>query len=85
MSSLLYVTIWRRINIIKVLIGSSFITKWSSAMVYVVVLKIVFYILYVYEQSVSSPQIIIDKNDVTSMMFAIKIIWLQASTDNIIF
>lgn len=85
MSSLLYVTIWRRINIINVLTGSSFITKWSSAMVYMVVLKIVFDILYIYEQSVSSPQIIIDKNDVSSMMFAIKIIWLQASTDNIIF
>lgn len=54
-------------------------------MVYMVILKIVFDILYIYEQSVSCPQIIIDKNDVSSMMFAIKIIWLQASTDNIIF
>lgn len=50
-------------------------------MVYMVVLKIVFYILYFYEQFVSSPQIIIDKNDVSSMMFAI--VRLQASTDNV--
>lgn len=83
MSSLLYVIIWKRINISNVLIGSSFITKWSSPMVYMVVLKMVFFILYFYEQSVSSLQIIIDKNDVSSMIFAIKIIWLQASTNNI--
>lgn len=83
MSSLLYVIIRTRINISNVLIGSSFITKWSSPMVYMVVLKMVFFILYFYEQSVSSLQIIIDKNDVSSMIFAIKIIWLQASTNNI--
>jgi len=57
----------------NVLIGSSFITKGSSAMFCMVVLKIVCYILYFYEQHVLSPQIIIDKNDVSSMMFATKI------------
>lgn len=37
-SSLLYVIILKRINILNVLTGSSFISKWSSAMVYMVVL-----------------------------------------------
>lgn len=45
----------------------------------------VFYILCLYEQSFSSSKVVIDKDDVSSMMFAIKIIYLQVPTDNIIF
>lgn len=76
---------WRRINISNILTGSSFIARWSSAMVYTVTFTYYFMssTLTNGDESVSSPKIIIDKNDVSSMKFVIKIIWLQASADNL--